>query len=265
MRVNIMVDVSEEIYYKVVEPYKKEKKFKLLVERLLNGYLENEVISSYVEGSFDAMHKGDMQSFNDAIAKMKGNLANMGILNDAASSMMEAGRRVVSLDKEEKKSGAEATPVIEAKKVASVGKETNTPSRDEKVYEEIDALKKQNQDMLEKFSTLAKMIEEMGNTAKAKEATKSVVEKEPEVVSAPVVEEKKSVAGEAKEDVKPVLPSPTADPLDVAMDVDDPLAAPIDLFDDSEIPNILEDEEEDSDAAEDDFFNNMLDGQVYSF
>lgn len=256
MRVNIMVDVSEEIYYKVVEPYKKEKKFKLLVERLLNGYLENEVISSYVEGSFDAMQKGDMQSFNDAIAKMKGNLANMGILNDAASSMMEAGRRAVSLDKEEKKSGAEAIPVIEAKKVASVEKETGIPSRDEKVYEEIDALKKQNQDMLEKFSTLAKMIQEMGSTTK--EVAKPVVEKEPEVVSVPVVEE-------VKEDVRPVLPSPTVDPLDVAMDDDDPLAAPIDLFGDSEIPDIPEDEEGDSDDAEDDFFNNMLDGQVYSF
>lgn len=256
MRVNIMVDVSEEIYYKVVEPYKKEKKFKLLVERLLNGYLENEVISSYVEGSFDAMQKGDMQSFNDAIAKMKGNLANMGILNDAASSMMEAGRRAVSLDKEEKKSGAEATPVIEAKKVASVEKETGIPSRDEKVYEEIDALKKQNQDMLEKFSTLAKMIQEMGSTTK--EVSKPVVEKELEVVSAPVVEE-------VKEDVKPVLPSSTVDPLDVAMDADDPLAAPIDLFGDSEIPSVPEEEEEDSDDAEDDFFNNMLDGQVYSF
>ena len=116
--------------------------------------------------------------------------------------------------------------------------------------------KKQNQDMVEKFSTLAKMIQEMGSTTK--EVAKPVVEKESEVVPVPVVEE-------VKEDIKSVLPSPAVDPLDVAMDDDDPLAAPIDLFGDSEIPDIPEDEEGDSDDAEDDFFNNMLDGQVYSF
>ena len=66
-KVNIMVDVSEEVYDTVVVPFKKSRKFSELINSLLIGYLKDNYVASYVEGTLDTLKNESARSLDEEL------------------------------------------------------------------------------------------------------------------------------------------------------------------------------------------------------
>lgn len=241
-RVNIMVDVSDRVYDQVVVPFKKVHKFRYLIEKLLTGYLDNEVIASYVEDRLDDLQKEQTKAFSSVLDQMKSNLVVAGMLTDEAQVIAEQGKRAVSLDKTE-----------ENPDVSGYAKNKTVPSKEEELEKEVSDLKKQNEDVLKKLGELTEMVLSM--TSSSKEV------------------ENNTIVGEVADDSDKKLydtpikeietPDTVGDGLISSFDDDDPLAQEIDLFDDEDFSNFAITEEEEEEESEDDFLKNMLEGQVY--
>ena len=280
-KVNIMVDVSEEVYDTIVEPYKRNKKFSKLIETLLLGCMENDGVAEYVESKFSSYYKQANHAFNGAVGSMMSSLAMVGIMADTASEMMEDGKRAVKLD--------DGVKVIN-------GPSPEKPEEDAKLENEIKELRRENQDTREKLQEVTEMLmkfmsgefnSKKEETAAEKEVAASAVkeenteETEEEVKEAPektddlrgkVVSdsvEKREEQREEQKVEKRVDPKTTevkAKPMseDDDLDEDDPLFAPVSFEDegseDDEINLFEEDEKEDEDS----YLDSLLNGQVYT-
>lgn len=282
-KVNIMVDVSEEVYDTIVEPYKRNKKFSKLIETLLLGCMENDGVAEYVESKFSSYYKQANHAFNGAVGSMMSSLAMVGIMADTASEMMEDGKRAVKLD--------DGVKVIN-------GPSPEKPEEDAKLEKEIKELRRENQDTREKLQEVTEMLmkfmsgefnskkeeetvaeKEVAASAVKEESTEETVE---EVKAAPEKTddlrgktvydsvEKREEQREEKREEKRVDPKTTevkAKPMsedDDDLDEDDPLFAPVSFEDegseDDEI-NLFEDEEKED---EDSYLDSLLNGQVYT-
>lgn len=281
-KVNIMVDVSEEVYDTIVEPYKRNKKFSKLIETLLLGCMENDGVAEYVESKFSSYYKQANHAFNGAVGSMMSSLAMVGIMADTASEMMEDGKRAVKLD--------DGVKVIN-------GPSPEKPEEDAKLEKEIKELRRENQDTREKLQEVTEMLmkfmsgefnSKKEETAAEKEVAASVVKEESteesakeEVKSAPErtddllgkvvsdsVEKMEEQRVEKREEkrVDPKTTEVKAKPMseDDDLDEDDPLFAPVSFEDegseDDEI-NLFEDEEKED---EDSYLDSLLNGQVYT-
>lgn len=275
-KVNIMVDVSEEVYDTIVEPYKRNKKFSKLIETLLLGCMENDGVAEYVESKFSSYYKQANHAFNGAVGSMMSSLAMVGIMADTASEMMEDGKRAVKLD---------GVKVIN-------GPSPEKPEEDAKLENEIKELRRENQDTREKLQEVTEMLMKFMNgefnskkeeTAAEKEVAASVVKEESTEETAEEVkadpEKTKDLLGKAVSDgvekreeqkvekgVEPKTTEVKAKPMseDDDLDEDDPLFAPVSFEDegseDDEI-NLFEDEEKED---EDSYLDSLLNGQVYT-
>ena len=271
-KVNIMVDVSEEVYDTIVEPYKRNKKFSKLIETLLLGCVENDGVAEYVEGKFNSYYKQANHAFNGAVGSMMSSLAMVGIMADTASEMMEDGKRAVKLD--------DGVKVIN-------GPSPEKSEEDAKLEKEIKELRRENQDTREKLQEVTEILKKFMNgefnskkeeTAAEKEVAASAVKEESpeeqveEVKVAPEkTEDSEAERVEKREEkkeekrVEPKTPEVKAKPMpeDDDLDEDDPLFAPVSFEDegseDDEI-NLFEEDKEDEDS----YLDNLLNGQVYT-
>lgn len=276
-KVNIMVDVSEEVYDTIVEPYKRNKKFSKLIETLLLGCMENDGVAEYVEGKFSSYYKQANHAFNGAVGSMMSSLAMVGIMADTASEMMEDGKRAVKLD--------DGVKVIN-------GPSQEKTEEDAKLEKEIKELRRENQDTREKLQEVTEILKKFMNgefnskkeeTAAEKEVAASAVKEErpeetekeeakvatekTEDLRGKVVPDMTEKAEEKREEkmVEPKTPEVKAKqmPEDDDLDEDDPLFAPVSFEDegseDDEI-NLFEEDKEDEDS----YLDNLLNGQVYT-
>lgn len=249
-RVNIMVEVSDEVYDLVVQPYKKSKNFKTLIERLLSGYLENETIAAYVEGSLDALKRSSLDSFNSTIESMKASMATMGMLTEEAEVTANYGKKVFGEGTNESSATSEVVQIVTKESKEDEVDETKI------LKEEVNSLKTQNAEIM-------RMIQSMSEALSGLQSNK---------VGESSVEGNESVTEEVKEDKvvenlseKVITDEPnTSSEFNAdAYDEDDPLSEVVSFDDDNvEIPMPEEEEEDDED---DDFLSGILEGQVYTF
>lgn len=90
-KVNIFVEVDEELYSNVIEPHKKQKSFSKLILKLLNGYYEDRYINAYGDGVVEEMNNESNESFQKALDAMKDSMINLNILKEEAESVVEGG------------------------------------------------------------------------------------------------------------------------------------------------------------------------------
>lgn len=280
-KVNIMVDVSEEVYDTIVEPYKRNKKFSKLIETLLLGCMENDGVAEYVESKFSSYYKQANHAFNGAVGSMMSSLAMVGIMADTASEMMEDGKRAVKLD--------DGVKVIN-------GPSPEKPEEDAKLENEIKELRRENQDTREKLQEVTEMLMkfmsgEFNSKKEETEAEKEVAVSAAKEESSEETSEEVKAAPEKTDDLRskdvsdsvekreekreeqrvekreePKTTEVKAKPMseDDDLDEDDPLFAPVSFEDegseDDEI-NLFEDEEKED---EDSYLDNLLNGQVYT-
>lgn len=90
-KVNVFVEVNEELYSNVIEPHKKQKSFSKLILKLLNGYYEDRYINAYGDGVVEEMNQESNESFQKALDAMKDSMINLNILKEEAESVVEGG------------------------------------------------------------------------------------------------------------------------------------------------------------------------------
>lgn len=99
--VNMMIEVEDNVYDTVVAPHKRAKTFSKLIATLLKGYIENQYVRAYVDGTLDNMHKASVTALDDAIAGMSQSLASMGIYSSELTSVASEGKEIFSKVSEE--------------------------------------------------------------------------------------------------------------------------------------------------------------------
>lgn len=279
-KVNIMVDVSEEVYDTIVEPYKRNKKFSKLIETLLLGCMENDGVAEYVEGKFSSYYKQANHAFNGAVGSMMSSLAMVGIMADTASEMMEDGKRAVKLD--------DGVKVIN-------GPSPEKPE-DAKLEKEIKELRRENQDTREKLQEVTEILRKFMNGEFNSKKEEEEMAAEKEVAASAVKEEstEETVKEEAREvgtektvdlrgntvsdivekaeerkvekRVDPKTPEVKVKPMpeDDDLDEDDPLFAPVSFEDENSEDDEINLFEEEDKEDEDSYLDNLLNGQVYT-
>lgn len=267
-----MVDVSEEVYDTVVVPFKKSRKFSELINSLLTGYLKDNYVASYVEGTLDTLKNESARSLDEAIESMNQSFAMVGMLADEASDMMSSGIDAVKVREKEK--GAVGQKERFASESTKKDKEESTK---EDFLKEIDALRKQNNEMERSLKKVLKALnmdfdevtaEVDDGTSVKEEASATVETKEKEgkvpseeIQSAEVVE--RGYTPEIHEErEKPVVEVVEQHSKDRDDDYD-PLGEDITFGDEDISDAIFEDEEPDDDEDED-FLSGLLQGQVMS-
>lgn len=288
-KVNIMVDVSDEVYDSVVAPYKKSRGFSKLINSLLIGYLKDDYVAAYVDGTLDALKGKSYEAFDEAIASMNNSFATVGMLADSAESMMQEGINAVKIgDKKHNEEVSEddmdvliddtnlkeATNQVEERE--EVKKEENSDLR-----EEVQALKLQNEEMNKNFKAIMEMMKSMGmaTNAFAEGSNPEETASEDEVAVTSEAESHQERTEEAdtrkvsasERKVSPVVETSSV-PVEEkkheeseVLDEDDPLAEDITFGDeDTEVPLFDMDEEEEEDDSDEDFLSGLLQGQVMS-
>lgn len=267
-----MVDVSEEVYDTVVVPFKKSRKFSELINSLLTGYLKDNYVASYVEGTLDTLKNESARSLDEAIESMNQSFAMVGMLNDAASDMMSDGIDAVKIREREK-----GTVDQLKERFASESDKKDKESVKEGLLKEIDELKKQNNEMGRSLRKVLKALNmdfdevtaEVDDTISVKEEASATVEtkekddKVPskEIQSGEVVE--RDYTPEVHEErEKPVVEVVEQHSKDRDDDYD-PLGEDITFGDEDISDAIFEDDEPDDDEDED-FLSGLLQGQVMS-
>lgn len=291
-KVNIMVDVSDEVYDSVVAPYKKSRGFSKLINSLLIGYLKDDYVAAYVDGTLDALKGKSYEAFDEAIASMNNSFATVGMLADSAESMMQEGINAVKVGGKKHNEEVseddmdvliddtnlkEATNQVEERE--EVKKEENSDLR-----EEVQALKLQNEEMNKNFKAIMEMMKSMGMATNAfaessnPDETENKVEDD-EVAVTSEVEVHQEYAEEtvthkvsaSERKVSPVVETSSV-PVEEnkheeseVFDEDDPLAGDITFGDeDTEVPLFDMDDEEEEDDSDEDFLSGLLQGQVMS-
>ena len=272
-KVNIMVDVSEEVYDTVVVPFKKSRKFSELINSLLTGYLKDNYVASYVEGTLDTLKNESARSLDEAIESMNQSFAMVGMLTDEASDMMSNGIDAVRVREREK------GVVGQKERISSESsKEDNKENVKEGLLKEIDELKKQNNEMgrsLRKvlkalnmdFDEVTAEVDDDTSVPAKEEASatvesKSVSEVPNEDMQSKEVPERSYTPEVHKESENPVVEVVEQHSKDKD-DAYDPLGDDITFGDEDISDAIFEDEEPDDDEDED-FLSGLLQGQVMS-
>ena len=268
-----MVDVSDEVYDTVVVPFKKSRKFSELINSLLTGYLKDNYVASYVEGTLDTLKNESARSLDEAIESMNQSFAMVGMLTDEASDMMSNGIDAVKVREREK------GVVGQKERIASESsKEDNKENVKEDLLKEIDELKKQNNEMGRSLRKVLKALNmdfdevtaevDDGTSVPAREEASATVEAKTvsevpnEDTRIKEVPERSYTSEVHKESEKPVVEVVEQHIKDKDDDYD-PLGDDITFGDEDISDAIFEDEEPDDDEDED-FLSGLLQGQVMS-
>lgn len=78
-KTNILVEVDDKVYDLVVAPHKKAKTFSKLMATLLKGYIENDYVRAYAEGTLDEMRKASVNALDDVLGSMQQSLSSLGL------------------------------------------------------------------------------------------------------------------------------------------------------------------------------------------
>lgn len=294
-KVNIMVDVSDEVYDSVVAPYKKSRGFSKLINSLLIGYLKDDYVAAYVDGTLDALKGKSYEAFDEAIASMNNSFATVGMLADSAESMMQEGINAVKVGGKkhnEEVSEDDMDVLIEdtnLKEATNQVEEREEVKKDESsdLREEMQALKLQNEEMNKNFKAIMEMMKSMGMATKGMDTNAFAESSNPEETESEKDEVAVTSEGEVHQEyaeetvthkasaserkVSPVVETSSVpveekkhDESEV-LDEDDPLAGDITFGDeDTEVPLFDMDDEEEEDDSDEDFLSGLLQGQVMS-
>lgn len=266
-----MVDVSEEVYDTVVVPFKKSRKFSELINSLLTGYLKDNYVASYVEGTLDTLKNESARSLDEAIESMNQSFAMVGMLADEASDMMSNGIDAVKVREREKGTVGQ----LKERFASESYKKDKEESTKEDFLKEIDALRKQNNEMERSLRKILKALnmdsvddEQVVDVPAREEASATVEtkEKEGKVLREEIQSEEIDERGYTSE-VHEVKEKPVVEVVEQhSKDRDDdydPLGEDITFGDEDISDAIFEDEEPDDDEDED-FLSGLLQGQVMS-
>lgn len=92
-KTNVMIEVSEDLYNEVVEPYKKKKGFGKLVVQLLEAYRTNDSIYSYINGTMDGLENEATEELLKDLNNMAQSLNMFGVLHGQAEVVIDEGQR----------------------------------------------------------------------------------------------------------------------------------------------------------------------------
>lgn len=88
-----MIEVSEDLYNEIVEPYKKRKGFGKLVVQLLEAYRTNESIYSYINGTIDGLESEATEELLKDLNNMAQSLNMFGVYQNQAEVVIDEGQR----------------------------------------------------------------------------------------------------------------------------------------------------------------------------
>lgn len=131
-KVNVMAEVSQEVYDTVVVPHKRSKTFTSVIETLITGYYSNVYIRSFVDDSLEGAQQQSNDVLNDIINNMHQGLANMGVYTEEMKSNSQDGIDAFGKKAEETKKEMED---INAQEIKSV-------------KESVEELKNQNEEIM---------------------------------------------------------------------------------------------------------------------
>ena len=90
-KVSIMVDVPDEVYNNLIEPFKKNKMLSKLLNALLMGYLSEDSVRGYIDDVLDGAHQQSLSEVEDMFENMQSSLANLGVYAKELKSTTKRG------------------------------------------------------------------------------------------------------------------------------------------------------------------------------
>ena len=90
-KTNLMIEVTDELYNEIVEPYKKRKSFGKLVVQLLEAYRTNDKIYSYINGTIDGLEDEATDELIKDLNSMAQSLSMFGALQNQAEANIDEG------------------------------------------------------------------------------------------------------------------------------------------------------------------------------
>lgn len=165
-RTNVFIDVEDDVYDLVVSPHKKAKSFSRLMASLLQGYIEDEYIRSYGDGTLHDMRKASVDSLDSIIGTMTESLSNFGLFTDELEVSNNRGKELFN-SKKSKQEDIVSKHVSDIKEESELVNKENNKLKEEVVNlkDDMRSLKRQN---LEMMDILRKLTESGG----IKEGTK---------------------------------------------------------------------------------------------
>lgn len=170
VRTNILVEVDEKVNNLVVIPHKRAKTFSKLMASLLQGYVEDEYIRAYADGTLDDMRKASVDVLDEVLDSMTQSLSSMGVYNAEMKRSNKRGLEHFQKYSQEKE-----------EEIKSFSSETEAELRGA-----VDELKEQN-------AMILKLLENLSNgsvSIEKKEEPKPVEVIKPVEIKQPVAEEK---------------------------------------------------------------------------
>lgn len=288
-KLNMMIEVDEQVYNLVVLPHKKQKTFSKLIASLLNGYVNNMYIRGFADDTLDSMHKASVSALEGIIGDMHESLANMGMYTEELNNTLNDGIQTFSESAEASSEKANqvniddilgdqgfgsfglSTPAVipdktgTAQFVQQVVKEENA-----KLKDEVESLKEQNSAIMEMLNDIRQNIL-LGNikvpNAVSVDTVVESTPKEEKVVNTEkvVVFEPEKVQSNAvtKEEVREeeVVQEETEPELYA-----DDLIGSDDMIEDVAINGVEEEEDEEEETVNAvDAMASLLSGSVFSF
>ena len=92
-RTNVMIEISDEVYEKVVLPYKAKKQFGKLMCMLLEAYATNDSIYSYINGAIDDIEDEAANELLKDLNYMSQSLSMFGALGQQAETVIYNGQK----------------------------------------------------------------------------------------------------------------------------------------------------------------------------
>lgn len=90
-KLNVMVDVSQEVYDSVVVPHKQNKTFSILVGALLQSYYSNSGVRGCVADIMDGVNRQTDDILGSIIGSMHDSLASMGVYTNDLQATAQDG------------------------------------------------------------------------------------------------------------------------------------------------------------------------------
>lgn len=180
-KTNVMVEVSDELYNEVVEPFKKKKGFGKLVVQLLEAYMYNESIYNYINGEMDNLEDEATEVLLKDLNNMAQSLNMFGILGNQAETVINEGQKSIDDFREQAFS--------DSKKYEEVKEEKQSLTKEDVVdivNDSVKDIKDMLAELLKNGVVTQPVAEQVGVVVESKihsEVNKAVVDDETFVVS----------------------------------------------------------------------------------
>lgn len=149
-RTNVFIDVEDDVYDLVVSPHKKAKSFSRLMASLLQGYIEDEYIRSYGDGTLHDMRKASVDSLDSIIGTMTESLSNFGLFTDELEVSNNRGKELFN-SKKSKQEDIVSKHVSDIKEESELVNKENNKLKEEvgNLKDDMRSLKQQNLEMMD--------------------------------------------------------------------------------------------------------------------